>query len=197
MSQRQGPNPVELYEAAVQYMVPVIAGIPSERMEDRTPCTEWNVRALVNHNIRVARFAHSVLSGARVHEPMWTMDVDGPLPAEGAVEAFVGSTSRVLEAVKAAGALDSLVDTGFGETPAGRFLMAPIADLVIHKWDLATATGQDTSIDGVLADSCYDVLVRVVDAARQGGFFGPEVDVPMTAGIQEKLQGLSGRGPWH
>ena len=63
MSQRQGPNPVELYEAAVQYMVPVIAGIPSERMEDRTPCTEWNVRALVNHNIRVARFAHSVLSG--------------------------------------------------------------------------------------------------------------------------------------
>lgn len=94
-------------------MVPVIAGSLSERMEDRTSCTEWNVRALVNHNIRAAQFTHSVLSRAWVNEPIWTMDVDGRLLTEGEIEAFVGSTNRMLKAVKAAGVLDSFVDTGF------------------------------------------------------------------------------------
>ena len=137
MSQGQGSNALELYEAAVQYMMPIITAIQEERLEDPTPCSEWNVRALLNHNVRVAQFAQSVLSGTRINEPMWTMEVDGPLPAEGALEAFVAGTGKVMEAVRCSGALDTVVDTGFGEMSASQFLMAPMSDLVIHKWDLA------------------------------------------------------------
>ncbi len=33
-------------------------------MSSSTPCSEWNVQSLINHNLRVAVFANSVLNGA-------------------------------------------------------------------------------------------------------------------------------------
>ena len=195
MSGPEMPNPIELYEGAVQYMIPIISGIRAEQMGNQTPCSEWNVQALLNHNIKVAEFAHSVLVGTRLRDPTSTLQVDGPLPCEGAVDAFVANTNKVLDVIKAAGGLDKVVGTGFGPAPARHFLMFPLTDIVIHKWDLAKATGQDTSLDGSLADACYNTLTQVVEGGRQGGFFGPEVEVLIDAAIQEKLLALSGRRP--
>ena len=73
--------------------------------------------------------------------------------------------------------------------------MFPFLDIVIHKWDLAKGTDQDTSIDSSLAEVSYAALSHAIEGARPAGAFGPEVQVPMSAGIQDKLLGLSGRQP--
>ena len=73
--------------------------------------------------------------------------------------------------------------------------MFPFLDIVIHKWDLAKGTNQDTSIDSSLAKVSYAALSHAIEGARQSGAIGPEVQVPMSASIQDKLLGLSGRQP--
>ena len=73
--------------------------------------------------------------------------------------------------------------------------MLPVGDIVLHKWDLAKATNQSTSLDSGLAEACFGALSQGIEQGRQAGFFGAEVTVPISASIQDKLLGLSGRQP--
>ncbi|MFQ6029215.1 MAG: TIGR03086 family metal-binding protein [Dehalococcoidia bacterium] len=192
---QQGPNPIELYEGAVQSFIPILSGIGPEQLGNATPCSEWSVQNVINHNLRVAQFSYDVLAQTGAANLMANMEVSDPLPAEGAAEALRAATNRVLEVVKAPGKLEQTVETPFGAIPAGHFLMIPFGDILIHKWDLAKGANLDTSIDSSLAEASHQALSQSVEGARQGGFFGAEVTVPISASIQDKLLALSGRQP--
>ena len=77
---QQMPNPIELYEAAAQAFRQTLSGVRENQMNSPTPCTEWSVEALINHNIKVTGVAHGVLLENITVNPQ---EVSGPLPAEG------------------------------------------------------------------------------------------------------------------
>ena len=189
---QQGPNPIELYEGAIHYMRPILAGVNSSQLSNATPCTEWSVQQLINHNLKGADFVHGVLQGNVTVNPM---EVGGTLPPEGTENAFVSGTNRVVELLKSTGDLNKVVETPFGQMPIAQLMMFTTLDIVIHKWDLAQGTGQNTSLDAGLAEVCYGALQMGAEAGRAGGAFGPEVSVPITASMQDKLLALSGRQP--
>ena len=195
MAQQGMPNPIELYEGAVHNMLPILGGIKESQLNDPSPCTEWNVQSLMNHQIKVAQYLHTEITGVGTPDPSSMFAVDGPLPAGGIVAAFEEATKAVLDAAKVPGTLEKVVNTGRGEMPAGRFMMGPFSDILIHKWDLAKATNQDLSIDSALAEVSYNGLSQAIEGARKGGFFGPEVQVAISASVQDKLLGISGRKP--
>jgi len=189
---QQGPNPIEFYEGAVNYMRDIIAGVSSDQFSASTPCVEWNVQSLINHNIKVSQAFHGMLTGSGGVDPF---DVSGPIPAEGAVAAFEGSTGALLEAIKASGALEKVVDAPFGKMPGSQLIMIPFADLLIHKWDLAKATGQDSSMDSSMTDACYALLAPMMEGLRASGNFASEVSVPVSASVLDKLLAITGRQP--
>jgi uncharacterized protein (TIGR03086 family) len=88
-----------------------------------------------------------------------------------------------------------VVETPFGAMPGGQFIMVPITDMIVHSWDIAKATGQNTTLDAGLAELGYNVLVNVAEGGRANGAFGPEVMVPASASFQDRMLGLSGRQP--
>ena len=54
---QQGPNPIELYEGAVNYMRPILAGVKADQLGGTTPCTKWSVQQSITHNVKVTAFA--------------------------------------------------------------------------------------------------------------------------------------------
>jgi uncharacterized protein (TIGR03086 family) len=68
-------------------------------------------------------------------------------------------------------------------------------DVLVHTWDLATATGQDTSIDADFAAGMYEGMLPMDDMLRQSGHFGPRVEVPDDADPVTKLIAFTGRTP--
>jgi uncharacterized protein (TIGR03086 family) len=188
---QQGPNPVEVYEATVQSMQSIISGVKADQLDTPTPCTEWNVQALINHNIKVSQFFNSIFTGTGGVNPM---EVNVPLPAEGAAAAFEASTSGLLATAKATD-LEKVVEAPFGAMPAGQLLMIPFGDMLIHQWDLANATGQDTSLDSGLAEVCYNVLQHVLEGGRDPNNFAEALSAPASASIQDKLLAFTGRKP--
>ena len=188
---QQGPNIIELYEGAVQQMLPTLGAVKADQLTAATPCVEWSVQNLITHNIKIADFAHGLILGNNTTNPM---EVGDPLPAQGAREAFAAGTGRVLELLKSSD-LNQVIETPFGPMPIANFIMFPTLDIVIHKWDLAQGTGQSTSLDAGLAEACFGVLQMGVEQGRSGGAFGPEVTVPISDTIQNKLLALSGRQP--
>ena len=188
---QQGPNAIEVYEATVQSMQPIIDGVRADQLNAATPCTEWDVQGLINHNIKVSQFFNSILTGADGVNPM---EVNVPLPSEGAAAAFEAATSGLLTTAKAID-LEKVVEAPFGSMPAGQLLMITFGDMFIHKWDLAKATGQNASMDSGLAEVCYHLITNLMEGGRDPNNFADAISVSAGANIQDKLLAFSGRLP--
>ena len=190
----QSPNPIELYEAAVQRMLPTLEAVRPDQLTSPTPCAEWDVQSLINHNLRVSVLAGSVLSGAPA-EVGDMFVVAGPLPPEGGAAAFDANTGAVLNAARSMD-LEAVIETPFGPMPAGNLLMICMNDVVVHTWDVSKATGQNTTLDSGLVEVCYNNFVRAFEKGRPGAaFFGPEVSMTDSASFQDKLLAIVGRTP--
>ena len=84
----------------------------------------------------------------------------------------------------------------FGTFPATGAAMLNLGEVVVHNWDVAKATGQELVIDPAVGQMIYDWGVSIpLDDFRDHGAFGPEVAVPASAPIVDRLVGLLGRQP--
>ena len=82
------------------------------------------------------------------------------------------------------------------EWPVAHAVAGTFMDALIHTWDLATATGQDASLDPELVDACIAMfLPDMPERGRASGLVGPAVDVPDDASPQDRLLAAMGRRP--
>ena len=65
--------------------------------------------------------------------------------------------------------------TPFGEMPVARIMMGTVLDQLVHCWDLARATGQDTTLDSEMVEFAYGMLVSggFADMGRTGRLYRP------------------------
>ena len=190
---QQMPNPIELYEVAAQGFRQTLSAVKDDQMSSSTPCTLWNVQALINHNVDTTEFVRGALLENITID---SSDIIGhPLPAEGAVAAFDAGVAKVLSLIKESGSAEKQITTPFGPMKRVEFLMAPFMDLLIHRWDLAKGTGQSTALDSGMVEVCYAAFEPQMDGMRQMGIFGPAVQVPAGSSAQDKLIGMMGRNP--
>ena len=151
-------------------------GVKPGQWEAPTPCAEWDVRALVNHVVSEQRWMPPLLAGATIAEVGDRFDGDllGADPLAVAQEA-AGESARAVAGGVAGG---QIVHLSFGDTPAEEYAWGVAADLVVHGWDLAAATGGDRSIDPGLAEAVGGWVAKVEDLYRGGGQIGPRPGMP-------------------
>jgi len=193
----QNNDPIALYEAAVQGFRQTLSGVKPDQMQGATPCTEWNVQNLIIHNLKVFGFAEGAL---QENITVNSMEVDGPIPGEDPVKALDDGVAKVLGILKAAGSVDTGISTPFGDMTRGQFMINPTWDLLVHRWDLAKGTGQNTELDQGLVEYVYNMLSPMADGMREMEFggkhiVGARVAVPDSASLQDKLLGAFGRQP--
>ena len=110
------------------------------------------------------------------------------------VEAYTASADAMMASFEEPGALDRMVSMAFGEMPAAGLAGFRFVDLIVHAWDLARATGQDTDF---APDLCEAALAmsrqRMANMDRANLPFKYEVHVPAYAPAADRLAGFLGR----
>jgi uncharacterized protein (TIGR03086 family) len=165
-----------------------------------TPCTEWDVRALVNHVAQGNRNYVRLLDGASAAEFLRHRDDDalGGDP----VGAFTAAVRACAEAYAAPGALARVVDHPSGRLTGAQALAVRTTDTVIHTWDLARAIGADETLDPELVAwveanlaTIYAGMVETpVSAQTTHRFYAPPTgDLAPDAATQDRLLHLFGR----
>ena len=179
------------HEAACRRFVGYVRRIQSDQWPAPTPCSDWDVRALVDHVVRWNTFVPDFLAGRSVADMTdpFGRDVLGADPADAAAR----SVDQAVAAFNAPDALETMVDHPYGHMPGAQVLYLRLFDNTIHGWDLATALGIAHPIDAEVAGLLYAVSDTQRDAIRASGAFGPEISVPPEADIQTRLLGLLGR----
>jgi uncharacterized protein (TIGR03086 family) len=69
------------------------------------------------------------------------------------------------------------------------------ADVFMHSWDLARATGQDETLDPERCAQMFDAMQPYDEVLRSSGQYGPKTDVPADADPQTRMLAFIGRDP--
>ena len=134
-----------LHRRAVEYWAARVAEVEDDEWHDPTPCAQWWVRELVNHVVAEELWTAPLLRGLTIQEvgSQFDGDVLGDDPLGRARMAADQAVAIVDEIVPRGGR----VQLSYGEEDMGEYVRQLSADHLIHGWDLAAATGRDTSMD--------------------------------------------------
>ena len=162
-----------------------VDAVPTGAWDSPSPCEEWSARDIVRH--MVDSYA-SVLGRAGLEIPAGPSVDDDPAAAwahgRDAVQAILDDPDLAATEYDAFGGRAKV-----GET-FGSFMCV---DLVVHRWDLASAAGLDATIPADDVAFARAFSERMGDMVRTSGAFGPEVAVPDDADEQTRLLAFLGR----
>ncbi len=181
---------LQLYNRALDGFDRVVRGVPADRWESQSPCTDWKAIDVAGHVIGIQMMVTGGLTGAPApSERPSTRELAGDDPVSN-WEAARGA----LEAAAAVdGALERTIETPFGAMPADTFLGILVLDALTHSWDLARAAGLDDALDPELVTICFE-RIRPLDAAiRRPGAFDGAKPAPEGADEQTRLMAFLGR----
>jgi uncharacterized protein (TIGR03086 family) len=156
----------------------LVAGIAPDALDDPTPLEGWDV----------------LMTDAAKGRPFGEPPTD--LIGDHATKVVADVIQESLEAWRRPGVLEETVASPLGDMPGEAALSLVVMETTVHGTDLARATGQDESVDPVVAEIVLETLRGMpLDAVRDAGSFGPEVSVPDESAAIDLALGLTGRRP--
>jgi uncharacterized protein (TIGR03086 family) len=181
---------LELFQRAQNQFTDRVDAVAPDQWEDPS-LPGWTVADLVAHLVTEQLWVPPLLAGEPVAEgrfPDATGDLLGADPFTGWESAADGALAAFAED----DALTRTVHLSRGPTPAAQYILEMTADLTVHAWDLARATGGDAGLDAELVTAA---LVYGEQLPEDGvpGFFDPPLDVSAAAPPQTRLLARFGR----
>jgi uncharacterized protein (TIGR03086 family) len=159
--------------------------------EKATPCTEWNLRQLVNHVVGVHhRVARLVRGGGRdeyvaTREDDW-IGIDH-------MAAWHAGVRALEEAISNAGSLDLPVDYRIPMSVRGVIGLTAF-DTAVHAWDMSRAIGFDEQLDDELVQFALGFMDWIrTEPLLEALFDSPKGHRSEQASAQARLLQLAGR----
>nr|WP_246314802.1 TIGR03086 family metal-binding protein [Kineococcus aurantiacus] len=168
----------------------LVAAVPADTLDRPTPCTDWDVRALLGHLVAVTtRVAHIARGGFPSDLPS-LLDEE---PAGGFAAAFTAGAADVRRAWADDAVLTATVHHPAGDVPGAVGATIYVQEFATHAVDLAVAIDRTDLLDEEFLAGVLQVALRVVPAQREGFPFAPPVAVADDAPAHARLAGWLGR----
>jgi uncharacterized protein (TIGR03086 family) len=182
-------------ERAAAWTERYVAKVTPDQYGWPTPCTAWDVRALLNHLLGVFMLHRALMSDTPPDVAM----APGGLPAvdlvgDDVLKAYRLGVEGALSATTP-DAVDRVHTTPLGAMPGSLLSGFGALDILVHGWDLATATGQDATLDPQLAEALFGFARQSVPADNRPPQIGPEVAIRADAPVTQRLVAFLGRTP--
>jgi uncharacterized protein (TIGR03086 family) len=190
-------NGPALMAAAAAEAARVVAGAAkaanTKTLEQTTPCTDWDLRTLLNHMILWTSYsAERRAYGESVAEELMSKDFTAE---PGYAQAYQDQLAKAVDAWSKPEAWAGDRNVMGSATPAADIAAMLIAEMVLHGWDIATATGQDYHCDDAVARNVLTTVEAQGELFRQYQGFAAIVPVPDDATAFDRALALSGRDP--
>ena len=172
----------------------VARGAAGAPLDSPTPAAEWDLRTLVDHWVLYT--GHGLEHRARrtdLPEELTARDFaaepDWP-------QRYADQLDRAVAAWRDPAAWQGDVDFGGGSTmPAEAVAEMNLAELVLHTWDVAAATGQTVEVADPTARRVLAVVEQYAEMFREYAGFADALPVDDDTAPLERALRLSGRDP--
>ncbi|WP_369131161.1 TIGR03086 family metal-binding protein [Modestobacter roseus] len=174
-----------------------LAAVRPEHLTARTPCADFDVRALLDHLAWAALISQRAATRMPLDPPAPGRPapfLDGLLPEQWAA-AIAPELDAAADAWADPAAWQGDTVLGGATVPAAVVGPLMLTEFVVHGWDLATAVGAPLFLSATLAPVTLAAVEQVAPMGRDGGWYGPAVPVPEDANPLDRALALTGRDP--
>lgn len=182
----------ELHRRTVATFVSRLGAV-DDRWDARTPCSDWDVRALVNHVVGEDLWTVPLMGGATVEEVGGRFD--GDVLGDDPVATGQVAGEAAIEAAAEGLAANRTVHLSFGDFPAAEYAYQLAADHLIHGWDLAAAIGSDRRLDPELINAVAEWFAEREELYRSAGAIAERPPGDPPSDPQDRLLQAFGRQP--
>jgi uncharacterized protein (TIGR03086 family) len=170
-----------------------VANVDAGQFGRPTPCTDWDVRTLLNHLILWTSYsAERRAHGESVAEELMNKDFTAD---PGFREDYARQIGKAVTAWSASQAWEGNLNVMGGATPAADVGAMLLMETALHGWDVARATGQEFRTDEQTATALEDIVQAQAELFRKYQGFADAVEAPENATAFERALTLSGRDP--
>ncbi len=190
------PDPLS---RSVAYMLVCLDGVRTEHLRRLTPCSKWDLAALLLHldDSLVTLGALPVTAAAPDAEPHLA-SIEGALDARAALGSVRLRLADLQGDVPGAGASPILAE---GLEPPLRLPATTVAavaalECAVHGWDIAQTCDTRAPIPGPLSADLLEVAHRLAPEHIRAGLFAAPVPVTSEATASDRLVAYLGRRPF-
>ena len=181
-----------LLASAVRYALASAVPVTPPMLSRPTPCTEWDLEALLDHVSDSAGVLHQVITAGCAGPALAPGD---HRPGLDPVRVLHRQTGRLLATCAAAGPAQRLVAIGDRELTTNMVALAGALEITVHGWDISAACGPRQPVPPSLAAILLPLAPLLITPATRPGLFADPVPVPAQAGLGDQLVGFLGRQP--
>lgn len=187
-------DPKTLFNKAVDQAGVCVHHVHADQLTNPTPCSEWDLKTLLNHIVYELSWVPDLLAGKTVAEVGTAYD--GDLLGDDPVAAWEKAKAAAKSAVETVD-LNATVHLSYGDVSAEHYIREIASDMSVHGWDVGQSEQCNIIIDNDVAQATYDFMLPRSKELRASNLFGTEVPTTPTDTIQTKLLGLMGRKAHH
>jgi uncharacterized protein (TIGR03086 family) len=170
----------------------LVAGVREDQWSRPTVCDEWTVRDLVTHMALGNSMFAAILRGTPLPEAR-AAAAPAPAAAEEASR-FRAGAAELVSAFGRPGVLEQMFTIPAGPMPGIGLMHIRLVEMLVHGWDLALATGQDTAFpEGLAEQELAFSQEKLTDLPPGRSPFAPPQAVPGDAPAIVRLVALLGR----
>lgn len=180
----------EVHARALEHTRRYVAGVADDQWALDSTCEGWDIHTLVNHIVSGNLWVPELVGGKTIEEVGDALD--GDLLGSDPLAVYDASAGGAAAAFRADGAMDRPVAVSYGPVPGSVYCGHRFLDVLIHGWDVAKPTGQDTNLPEDLVEACWEVVEPQQEMLIASGMFR-ELSVPAGADRQAALLAVLGR----
>ncbi|MBA2463696.1 MAG: TIGR03086 family protein [Nocardioidaceae bacterium] len=185
---------LELLERAINYTLSSVQLVTHDALSLPSPCSEWDMRALLAHLHDSLTALHEAADIGRVGLAARGHPEGPPVEpvSDDPVAALRGRAGTTLGAWTNAVDLD-VVDIAGVPLSTGIVTGAGALEVAVHGWDIAQTCGRPQQIPATLAEELLQLAPLLVTEADRPTSFAPPLDVPPCASSASRLLAFLGR----
>jgi uncharacterized protein (TIGR03086 family) len=179
---------LDLLERSLGQTGDVVGQLRLDQASLPTPCTAFDMRALVNHTVYDLRAFNTQLSGGERES------ADRDLIGQHWSAAYRAAADGLMATWRRRG-VEGTLNLQIGQFPVRWAVGQHLADVAVHGWDIARAADQTVDFDTEVGEAALDWARENLKPQFRGQAFGAEVPVDPDAPLYDRLAAFFGRDP--
>jgi uncharacterized protein (TIGR03086 family) len=179
--------------SACQRTAQVLANVSDDQLSASTPCEKLRLDELVAH-VGVLALAFTAAARKDFGPMTDTPPADGAPLDEDWRTAYPARLAELASAWQDPAAWEGMSRAGGVDFPGEVGGSIALAEVVLHGWDVASATGVSYDADEATTNALLEYLAQF-DPSGTPGMFGPAVHIAENAPAFDRIIAMSGRDP--
>ena len=142
----------DCYVRSLDSTVNIVTGVATSAWGNNTPCSDWNVKDVVNHLVYENMWMVALFNGRTIDEV--GNEFEGDLVGDDPMAVHNRTASEVQAILAQPDAMSRTCQISSGPVSGAEYSKQLFLDTLIHGWDIAIGSDQDAELDDYLVRMC-------------------------------------------